>query len=231
MNRLMTLLEDHELFHSEFQIRNLIVARAGGTIYGAYKQAIRELWNRLNGIGTEIIKFGLMQKPTTQRQEQKTIYPQPQELLAFFEQTPILKDTLRETVILYYLAGWLKSRLGELNDQSKQRLEEELWIHKVKCAIAVDFLSIGRLSAPTVELLHALPIEMRGSIIEILRCPESHEFLIEWYLTDSLDFPILDTANRDAISGELIANICESTNWCKLSEEDLSMNSLTPTIF
>ncbi|MFN9372813.1 MAG: hypothetical protein ACK6D3_13105 [Planctomycetaceae bacterium] len=222
MIRLTTLLDDHELFHSEFQIRNLIVARNGGTFYGAYKQAIRELWNRLSGIGSELALLGVMKKQTSKNGNNKNDCTSAHQLAILFESIPTLKDTIREIAILYNLASWLKTRLGDLNHQSKQLLESELWIYRVKCAVAVDFLSIGRLSQPTIELLHALPIELRQSILDILMCPESQEFLIQWYLTDYLNLPTIDTGDLQAISGKLIDEICDSPNWFGLTRKRIS---------
>lgn len=228
MNPLMTLLADHELFHSEFQIRNLIVARTGGTIYGAYKQTIRELWNRLSGIGAELAALGFDQSQTTKESTQNNVCKGAPHLETLIQKTPILKDTIRETAILYGLASWLKSQLGELNRRAQQQLEAELWIYRVKCGIAVDFITIGRLSQPTVELLHALPMELRREILEILNCPEAHAFLIEWYLNDSLSLPSFDEVDSETFSAELVANICESTSWFGLTRKRIEVNSLVP---
>jgi hypothetical protein len=48
--KLNELFADHQLYHSEFQMDNLITLRAGGTLYGQYKQALRELYKRYRGL-------------------------------------------------------------------------------------------------------------------------------------------------------------------------------------
>ena len=50
MRKLSELLKDHQMFHSEFQQDNLITKRAGGTLYGQYKQSLRELYKRTRGL-------------------------------------------------------------------------------------------------------------------------------------------------------------------------------------
>ena len=40
------LLLDHQEFHSDLQMDSFITLRAGGTLYGCYKQALRELSTR-----------------------------------------------------------------------------------------------------------------------------------------------------------------------------------------
>ena len=40
------LLVDHQEFHSDLQMESFITLRAGGTLYGCYKQALRELSTR-----------------------------------------------------------------------------------------------------------------------------------------------------------------------------------------
>lgn len=50
MRTLTELLSNHQMFHSQFQQDNLITKRAGGTLYGQYKQALRELYKRTRGL-------------------------------------------------------------------------------------------------------------------------------------------------------------------------------------
>ena len=48
--KLQDLLQDHQLFHSQFQQDYFITLKAGGTLYGQYKQALRELYKRFRGL-------------------------------------------------------------------------------------------------------------------------------------------------------------------------------------
>jgi len=53
MRKLSELLKDHQMFHSKFQQDHLITKRAGGTLYGQYKQSLRELYKRVRGLASD----------------------------------------------------------------------------------------------------------------------------------------------------------------------------------
>src|SRR5438445_2833578 len=44
------LLADHQEFHSDLQMDAFITLRSGGTLYGCYKQALRELATRVRAL-------------------------------------------------------------------------------------------------------------------------------------------------------------------------------------
>jgi hypothetical protein len=214
MRRLLQLLTDHELFHSEFQIRNLIVCRAGGTVFGAYKQAVRELWSRLTGIASELERIeSLGGLDAVGNSAIKGVAPFHLQIGSSNQIINSIRDTLRETVILYNLASTLRDLLGDLNPEKKAMLEEELWLHRVKSAIAVDFISIGGISAPTVELLHALPIKIRQPVLDLLLSPSAHDSVVLWYLNDSLELPTLDSYKQEAGSRECLEDVFEALCW------------------
>ena len=50
IKNLMKLLDDHQIYHSDFQMDNFITIRSGETQYGQYKQALRELFKRYRGL-------------------------------------------------------------------------------------------------------------------------------------------------------------------------------------
>ena len=50
MENLKELLQDHQTGMSDFQDDYLVTARAGGTVYGQYKQSLRELYKRFRGL-------------------------------------------------------------------------------------------------------------------------------------------------------------------------------------
>jgi hypothetical protein len=226
MNLIRLLLQDHEMFHSEFQIHNFIVCRTGGTIYGAYKQAIRELWHRLFAIVVEFNKL-----PAISSSDPRHVVEDCAEvsasILRWSESAPAIRDTLRESVILYFLAKSLRQKLGELDCELKQKYEEELWVHRVRCAIAVEFLSIGHISGSTVEMIHALPIVLRKPIVEVLLNPTAHESLINWYLSYSLELPTLSVPSRNEVTNELLKYLGETMVWLKLQVTNISPKSVS----
>lgn len=190
MNALTDLLQEHELFHSEFQIRNMIIARTGGTLYGAYRQALRELWQRVRGIGsiiTEVTNSEIAAPPETNCPT--VVAARSLQVRDTFGRIATLRDALRECTIVFQLAQSLRVALGSIDVIRRKQLENELWVHRVRSAIAVDFITVGRPGAQSVELLHALPIELREPIIQEILDPLRHEALVHWYLRFSLQLP------------------------------------------
>lgn len=100
-----------------------------------------------------------------------------------------LADTEREFLRFYALGVALKERIGPLTPERRACLEEELWEHRVKCHSAVDFISQGRLSSSTVELLQACPIPLRRRLVDLVLDPRRHAELIDWYLAYDPQLP------------------------------------------
>ncbi len=50
IENLKKLLNDHQIYHSDFQMDNFITIRSGETQHGQYKQALRELFKRYRGL-------------------------------------------------------------------------------------------------------------------------------------------------------------------------------------
>jgi hypothetical protein len=225
MNSLTLLLQDHEIFHSEFQIRNFIIARSGGTHYGAYKQAIRELWHRLAAIVSELHKSSRVADSAAHHEIEHVTTTTTSDH-DWCESTPAMRDTLRECVILYFLAKSLREKLGNLDYEMKLLYEEELWVHRARCAIAIDFLSAGHISCSTVELVHSLPLKLRNPILESLLNPVGHESLVRWYLAYSLELPSLDSAVSTASTHELLQYAGETVAWLKRQVSDTRAKNL-----
>jgi hypothetical protein len=51
------LIKDFDKYHSEFQQDNFIIGSSSGTIYGKYKQSLRELESRVNTLKNSIFDF------------------------------------------------------------------------------------------------------------------------------------------------------------------------------
>jgi hypothetical protein len=226
MNMIRPLLQDHQMFHSEFQINNFILSRIGGTIYGAYKQAIRELWHRLFAIVTEFNKLPVVPS-SDPRHVVEECTEVAETILRWSDSAPAIRDTLRECVIFYFLAKSLKEKVGDLDCEMRQKYEEELWVHRVRCAIAVEFLSVGHISGSTVEMIHALPLILRRPIVEVLLNPTAHESLIKWYLSYSLELPTLSVTLRTDATTELLKYLGETMMWLKLQITNTSAKSVS----
>lgn len=195
MMSIRQLIADHRPFHCEFQIDALIIARAGGTAFGAYLQSVRELWKRLRGlidaylqevaIGFELERLTRVCDESTVNDDLRRI----QQAAALEEIRLTRADTEREFLRFYGQAAALKEHLGELTPERRRQLDEDLWEHRLKCHAAVDFLSQGRLSAGTVEFLQACPIAMRRRVAALVLNPERHSELVDWYLNYDPELP------------------------------------------
>ena len=148
MNQLNELLKDHQPFHSEFQMDHFITIRAGGTPWGMYRQALRELDSRKSALLEHYSKRQSleMQKNTLDR----TIADQEREFKHFYAQAVALKNDL-----------------GELTPERKAQLERETWLHRLKMKAAIELRTIGRVSEDTMETLLALPKVEREAVLEV----------------------------------------------------------------
>jgi hypothetical protein len=187
------VLMDYEPFHSNFQIRQFIVFRTGITLYGAYKQVVREIWARLNGLYGTLGDLRLAiprdalpppSSPTSWQSKSKDVPPVG---FAEFEQFVALKDTCRELTVLLAYATIIRSRLGDLSQHRVGELEADYWVCRTKLTVARDIIHGGRLGSDTIELIQSMPGRYRDEITNTLATASGVERLIEWYWTYELD--------------------------------------------
>lgn len=184
------LLKDHRLYHSEFQQDYFITTRSGGTLYGQYKQALRELYKRFRGlkglyherdmaqVDIDELKYNFNQNNYTGFEHRRKTLELDKKLLDMIEMNKNVEDTEREFKRFYQQASSLKETLPELTDEKREQLDKEMWIHKLKEICAVDFISLGRLKNTTVELINSIPVDNRKELLSFVK---NHTALIEWY--------------------------------------------------
>jgi len=182
---LQELLDDHEPGMSQFQDDYFVTGKSG-TTYAQYKQSLRELKGRFRAIKELIcekadLKLDLQELLTkrstisfgsrfgTEYYRKKTIAE---------ELESRLKTTKREFLRFYQQASSLKSRLGPLSDEKKQRLEEEMWVFKVKEMAAINYLCSSRLSSSTLEMLYAMPSYLRKDLLTEIKNAAK---LVSWF--------------------------------------------------
>jgi len=181
------ILKDYRPLHSEFQIRFLILARSGGTLYGCYKQSLREIATRLNGL----LQSSLQSNGITQIRKHQFLVELDQKCI---------EDSIRELSVFYAYAQSIKTMLGDLSNARISVLEEDYWVHQLRTSIARDYLASGRLTEQTIELLHLMPQVLRRTIIDSLTCPTARDALINWYLNYELPIPsVSDDCIADAV--------------------------------
>ena len=180
MINLKELLKDHQTGHSEFQDDYLITNRAGGTVYGCYKQSLRELYKRFRGLrelicDKEILALEIQElKGSTG----KNAIEYKRKSMQMEESNRVLEDTKREFLRFYQQAIYLKEQIGELTKEKRRKLDQEMWEFKLKEMAVFDFAVHGRLSENTFSFLHSCPSKLKLSLIKEL---SNSRKLMLWY--------------------------------------------------
>lgn len=189
------LLTDHQEFHSDLQMDSFITLRSGGTLYGCYKQALRELSTRKVAVIQRLTQVRLAEvdrrareRPTKNEFQNERNRIKNEELDAFRQlNEQALSDTLRECAHFYGQVLAIREQMEcdgiefPLTPEARDRLDREMWEHNLKGRCAVEFISQGRLNGTTVELIQSCPKEIRQRVGACLS-PDNQPALIEWFM-------------------------------------------------
>lgn len=211
---LKELLADHQLFHSKFQQDRFITNRAGGTMYGQYQQALRELYKRVTGLRETICDHKKLEVEVRREQHKSdhsedefeielAIIEHARKTMQLEESSRVIRGTQDEFKRFYCQAMLLRDKLieehGELTPEVKERLDVEMWEFKAKEMIALDFLATNTLGRNTLEFIGALPDDMRLPLVQIISADAKP--IIEWY-QKNMDRYQLDSAELSQIECE-----------------------------
>ena len=187
------LLDDHRLYHSEWQMDYFITGQSGGTAYGMYQHALRELFKRYRGLKelyasrelllidiAELSNGGMCGWLRNTFARQRKAINLAQKKLGFEDLERNIKDTTREFLHFYGQAATLKEQLGELTPERKVELEADTWRHRVKMMAAKDLLSQGRISANVFDMVIATPREWRDSVMQEITQDDGKP-LLDWF--------------------------------------------------
>jgi hypothetical protein len=202
MTELTTLFADHYLGHSDHQMDWHITARHGGTLYGCYRQALRELWKRYRGLRelyalARLVQIDLAQLDASGRPRhatdfdgQRAAVERARKRLSLQETCKAIEHTEREFVHFYGQAIAIREKLGidadnPLTPERRADFEREMWLHKIKATAACDYMTAGRLQRDTIERLAALPSDLRCQIAAqiLIGTTAASDGLIAWWLT------------------------------------------------
>jgi len=162
------LLDDHQLFHSEFQQDQIITTKTGGTIYGQYKQALRELYKRIRGYREDIHNRDMLlvdieelehqlENENIDRFEQKRKEIDLRTKLARLEESErVCRKTAREGARFYQQAVALKELVGELTPKKRAQMDREMWLYRIKYWAYRDYVTQGHLGAHAFEFAMAV---------------------------------------------------------------------------
>ena len=169
------LLAHHNPHHTAFQMDRLITIRSSsGTLYGAYRQALRELAARRDAREEAEEAIGLLELDAREHEEQSreaettgTVAGDRHEALArqarrrVARQRERLEHVKRELRHFAGQVGTLKERLAGADLEA---LDRELWQATFRLRAAMELRFAGTLTMGTVEAILALPDAMRVSI-------------------------------------------------------------------
>ena len=184
------LLKDHQLYHSDFQIDNFITLRSGGTPYGQYKQALRELDKRKRGLKGLYAEKALLQVDIDELnakleyakdsfETRRNQIERSKHIMQMEDLDRNIQDTEREFVRFYSQAASLKEQIGELTPERRKQLDEEMWAFNLKKLAAMDVVTAGNVQKNTLEIIMAAPVEMRMKTLEALK-QVNRKALIDW---------------------------------------------------
>jgi hypothetical protein len=212
---LSDLLIDHQEFHSDLQMDSFITTRNGGTLYGCYKQALRELAARVRALreryyGIELLELEISEHEQKNMPRDRILARQKRAALPELEHA--LEHTEREFIRFYGQCLAIREQL-ELNGvafpldaTTRHRLDCEMWVHYLKCQAAIAGFCNGRPSNTTLELIQSLPPEIRREVCAEIFSDGAPARLLDWFLTYECQIPAPKTIA--AIDARKVVGCC-----------------------
>jgi hypothetical protein len=173
------LLEDYCAFHSEFQVHFLILKRNGGTLWGCYQQALREIVTRWTSLPTQL------EPPSIVDDDSRTELGK----ITRRVRNQVNDEYLKELACFIAYAIVIKDAIGEVSVAKRAEFEFELWTYRSRLAVCRDLLASGSLTPDTVELLHVLPQEIKQELVASLSCVNARERLFQWCFSYNIELP------------------------------------------
>jgi len=176
------LMADNRRCHSDFQMDYFITSRAGGrTLYGQYKQALRELHKRMRALESVEYEQAELQCDAEDLRSRwcftararrrrnlklRMLRAREEDLRAR------RKDTWRELDRFLWQCRRFKEQLGDLPEPRRAALERQLWADRIRVRAGLEKIAGDAYSMETLEMLLALPPAMRMKMIEELNRPQ-----------------------------------------------------------
>lgn len=163
------LLRDHQPRHTEYQIENFII---GGQVsrWGKYKQALREIDDRHKSLidlkdQLEIfdLKFFFYNPFSRRSRIKKRIRARSRRAMV-----EGIRGTERELKKFVEIGMKLKKEIGDIDLVKRSVLESDSWRKKAIRMAAVDFITMGRLSQPTIGMILSLPEKDRDGVLQMI---------------------------------------------------------------
>jgi hypothetical protein len=186
------LMIDHQEFHSDLQMDAFITQRNGGTLYGCYKQALREVATRIRALRDRYFGIEMIEAEIAEHEERgtpKDLIQARQKRSGIPEIQHALEHTEREFLRFYGQAAAIRQIMESqgisfpLDDATRHRLDCEFWVHQLKVRAAIQGFSQGRPDSVTLELIQSLPQDLRKIVCEEVFSEGAPQRLMDWFLT------------------------------------------------
>lgn len=183
MEPLHTLLADHQHYHSTIQCRQFITVKAGVTLFGMLRQALRELEARTWNVFEDLLSretFRCTVDELDEKLETCESEPRARRLAlkrarAVMDLTHVeraLRDRYREWGEFYGQAVMLRQELGlapgeNLTRERREELEEAMFAGQLASTIRGRILAGEAVIIPPniAETIHTLPAKYRGRLL------------------------------------------------------------------
>ena len=183
---------------------NFITVRAGETQYGQYKQALRELFKRYRGLKEIYVARELLQVDIDElkHKHSKTDFEIRRTKINLVKYRMDMEDlerniehTEREFTRFYAQANALKKEIGAMTSKKQNQLDQDMWLHKLKSMVAIDYLTKGRIGENAIAFIMSLSKDLR---IPLLAKIKNHDELISWF--ENYDQPLPDLQIEEKIN-------------------------------
>jgi len=225
MYKLTELLADVTPNHSIFQMDHFITKRTGGTAYGQYKQALRELQSRYDNVRNscaghkkfdidieemeykiEKLKKGIEETPDSKPLEfelRRIEIDYQQQLATKLTRKNDWESQVREFVRFYQQCCILKEKVGDLTEERLMELEEEMFSFKMLEMAALELITVQSVSINTLETVLAFTPENRKNCLDKIKNPAE---LLRWVQEKEdeiipVDLPVLKASDFEEIKG------------------------------
>lgn len=175
VDEVQALLIDHQKYHSEFQMDRFITVKSGGTTYGMYRQALRELARRFRNLKNQYIEQSRLvvdikeirhqiekgrndeSRPLNRFDKERLELDLASKTMDLEEAQRGTADLTREFLHFKAQAEALHDALGPINAANRPGLDRAMWKHKMKQRIALDLWANGRLTSNVLDNIVAMP--------------------------------------------------------------------------
>ena len=231
--QLQELLNDYQMYHSDFQRDHFIVG-SQGTMYAQYKQALREVFSRVENLKNlfyekEKLEIEIDEQEHLSKSEANEFKKRYAELEFRQKKARLIslnfnmQESEKELRRFFTNAAYLKTELekehGELTKETKKDLEEDMWVFKAKEMIITSILIEGKINTQTFEFINHFPKDIRTTFMENIK-NKDHQIdmdkLVPWYDDqkqsfipedlENIQIPELEKQIKD-IKQNLIGNI------------------------